>query len=1303
MMSDADHNSVYHRKMALLQEKLRKSEEERLKLEEKFSVMMKECKEEEEERLSHLKLQYESFLEEDRKRRDRNDRIMRSLDRIENRAATLNAKSKRLKLLREHYEAYLKRVYPTWKNKSSGFASTRNNHTGHSPVCFDQHNESSYAESFTTPFTTNRRNSVSFSDNLSSSPRLMDISYSPRNFGDTMSPNGFPRYQQRTLDREVTGGKSKFPTNVYDNAAIKKGLEYDHGPNSYIRGMKTEFNNTGTLHDSPNIINGYLGFTGQSAVSNSDIYFSSDTQKFPSTFENRMQNLNDSKTEIHDPRDRLQFLHENNIMGNMERSPSVVNSVKGDLSPVYKKESKDLAAGMAADIDWEQNTSRDLLNMSLTDDGKVSNGPRKAEQLMKHQQNLHVLKMQMEDVKTPVTEDSYAENHDHSKGFLEEHIQTHVKGDLSSDYNKQEEIGTVSPHKTYVQESHDEKDEMDGINSVDNSTDDISIEIGRKIERALSSERETVKPSGSPERQRNLDIIMEESNNTEETHSQTKSMPEKANDFSVNDTELLSGAILTEDDELQYSLSNDTGLKETNEQQIILEEKAVHRTALPVQGEQITSDFKSQSRDLSRGDNHTNFEGNGSEANQGIYESNIQNVNDNLMYLQQPQNVYETVPAYTEDIRQTAYGDYNNGIVNAQDGEQYLQEAPNPEVLAEKYDVPAANLDSGLQPIHTEGGDMNVSGVIFDNTQDQNYIYDTVQNVEDNYNPGGGLSENFYVETYESSDPNFGQQLQPNNVVPDQNWEPYNEMAFQGDRGQDEVQSTYQNFEIQQDVDTQNLQPGEFIYSQEVPGNDPQFYTNNLEQQGAYNQQPGEDQYFYGDGVQAGSVQEDVSGNQLDYITNDAALEQQTYQQPDEGDGGCSPQPDDEPNCVMDKADDGVAISSSQVFDKNQLPDIRVQQKSEQYTENLHAVAIESCEGSRNNSEMQREMLEKQNACNSESVPNTVQDSTNLSDNLETENTRVKGEFCQDPNGMETVLAPSETTDNKSDGETGIEQSPSTTEIAAKKASNDVQGDGRSIDLLNTISEEVKDEIAHTNGSNSFKDDPRNDQHKDIISGHQEVVESNIITKSDEKVSNSGNKREEMNTYSNKEPSDLESAKSVISGEEEFTESFDGGKYHEPTVGYERGIPGYNNAADSSTTEDSSERWTTMPKKTRQQMTLKVQNKKAETSLPPDEDSSDDSEQIQPVLHAPHVRVTSHADTSDDSEQLDNRVTTETQNRTLRGNQKEPLNTGENTSMQGEGKLGRLPARASSKLPVISTVLDSDNESLHLGSESSMT
>ncbi|XP_066994911.1 centrosomal protein kizuna [Anabrus simplex] len=104
-MAKIEENAGFYKKMAELQEKLRRSEEERLKLEEKFTMMMKSCREDEEARIRALRERYEKFLEDDKRRHERNERIMQTLEKIESRAAILSAKTERLKLLRAELEA----------------------------------------------------------------------------------------------------------------------------------------------------------------------------------------------------------------------------------------------------------------------------------------------------------------------------------------------------------------------------------------------------------------------------------------------------------------------------------------------------------------------------------------------------------------------------------------------------------------------------------------------------------------------------------------------------------------------------------------------------------------------------------------------------------------------------------------------------------------------------------------------------------------------------------------------------------------------------------------------------------------------------------------------------------------------------------------------------------------------------------------------------------------------------------------------------------------------------------------------
>ncbi|KAI4467703.1 hypothetical protein MML48_2g00015767 [Holotrichia oblita] len=63
-----------------------------------------------------LRNQYKRFLEEDRRRQERNERIMRILERTESRAAILAAKTERFEFLRQQYQAYLQRIFFSTKH-----------------------------------------------------------------------------------------------------------------------------------------------------------------------------------------------------------------------------------------------------------------------------------------------------------------------------------------------------------------------------------------------------------------------------------------------------------------------------------------------------------------------------------------------------------------------------------------------------------------------------------------------------------------------------------------------------------------------------------------------------------------------------------------------------------------------------------------------------------------------------------------------------------------------------------------------------------------------------------------------------------------------------------------------------------------------------------------------------------------------------------------------------------------------------------------------------------------------------------
>ncbi|XP_012063867.1 PREDICTED: uncharacterized protein LOC105627190 [Atta cephalotes] len=101
----------YYKRMFELQEKLRKSEEERIRLEERFTMLMRESRNRHDVCINRLRMRYIQYLEEQRTRDERNHKLLAVLDRVMNKLALISAKKDRLNVLRKQYEAYLLRAY----------------------------------------------------------------------------------------------------------------------------------------------------------------------------------------------------------------------------------------------------------------------------------------------------------------------------------------------------------------------------------------------------------------------------------------------------------------------------------------------------------------------------------------------------------------------------------------------------------------------------------------------------------------------------------------------------------------------------------------------------------------------------------------------------------------------------------------------------------------------------------------------------------------------------------------------------------------------------------------------------------------------------------------------------------------------------------------------------------------------------------------------------------------------------------------------------------------------------------------
>ncbi|XP_011306570.1 midasin-like [Fopius arisanus] len=100
----------YYKKMLELQEKLRKSEEERIRLEERFNHLEQESRTRHEACINKLRMRYIEFLEEERLRDERNTKLLGALDRVDSSLALMSAKTDKLQSLRKEYEASILRA-----------------------------------------------------------------------------------------------------------------------------------------------------------------------------------------------------------------------------------------------------------------------------------------------------------------------------------------------------------------------------------------------------------------------------------------------------------------------------------------------------------------------------------------------------------------------------------------------------------------------------------------------------------------------------------------------------------------------------------------------------------------------------------------------------------------------------------------------------------------------------------------------------------------------------------------------------------------------------------------------------------------------------------------------------------------------------------------------------------------------------------------------------------------------------------------------------------------------------------------
>ncbi|XP_011864554.1 PREDICTED: uncharacterized protein LOC105560234 [Vollenhovia emeryi] len=206
----------YYKRMFELQEKLRKSEEERIRLEERFNVLMRESRSRHDICINRLRMRYIQYLEEQRTRDERNHKLLAALDGVMNKLALISAKKDRLNVLRKQYEAYLLRAYANHRPPGSV--------TGDSGIA--SQNEDKY--------TTRKTVAMAHPDLAPAETRSVS---SPRMHQGAPDPQpSQPRAASRFHDQIAVDASLNNPPPVLTAAPIGATLDVDHRQTSVPRG-----------------------------------------------------------------------------------------------------------------------------------------------------------------------------------------------------------------------------------------------------------------------------------------------------------------------------------------------------------------------------------------------------------------------------------------------------------------------------------------------------------------------------------------------------------------------------------------------------------------------------------------------------------------------------------------------------------------------------------------------------------------------------------------------------------------------------------------------------------------------------------------------------------------------------------------------------------------------------------------------------------------------------------------------------------------------------------------------------------
>ncbi|XP_050318321.1 traf2 and NCK-interacting protein kinase isoform X1 [Bactrocera neohumeralis] len=103
----------YKLQVDLLQEKLKQSEENRQQLQKELQQILQRRSEHDKSVRTKIRQKYQSFLDEQERRNERNKMLMQMIERIDQQTTALSARSERLKMMKLQYERYFAKLMQT--------------------------------------------------------------------------------------------------------------------------------------------------------------------------------------------------------------------------------------------------------------------------------------------------------------------------------------------------------------------------------------------------------------------------------------------------------------------------------------------------------------------------------------------------------------------------------------------------------------------------------------------------------------------------------------------------------------------------------------------------------------------------------------------------------------------------------------------------------------------------------------------------------------------------------------------------------------------------------------------------------------------------------------------------------------------------------------------------------------------------------------------------------------------------------------------------------------------------------------